>query len=91
MKFWNRPITINKANPLTMSSIITLNGIAKLAIHREAIKEQSIIEYMLIKQKLRTFYFNFKDSFNTEILVKHTLSRSHRSFQAQLRLSLHSK
>ena len=57
---------------------------------RVALKEQFIIEWkhhMLIKPKLRT-YVNFKDSFNTEIYVKQTISRSRRSFLAQLRLGI---
>ena len=42
---------------------------------------------MLIKLELRT-YINFKDSFNTEIYVKQTISKSRRSFLAQLRLGI---
>ena len=38
--------------------------------------------------KLRRTYANFKDSFNTEIYVKQTISISRRSFLAQLRLGI---
>ena len=62
----------------------------EIANGRKSLTDQFIVEWkqgMLQKPKLRT-YAKIKHPFCAELYVKQTLSRSHRSFLAQFRLSI---